>query len=169
VQADEIFDEADYPELLSLRNLPDNYMAASFGFRHFCGDFRHVFPFVYERVVRAYRADSDFLFAGDAVQASGHGNVYSANVTVNHVGKVHVGREEAAAFKEYFFQKQLYANGKCWDGDVDPKVRAAYEKGELNFFEVFGDTVKRGDVKEYAGPYCKYVKEWAHELGVELG
>ena len=167
-QLDELFDEADYDELLRLPQLPSNYMAASFGFRHFCGDFQHTFPFIYQRVVRAFRTDSDFLFVGDASEAAGHGDVYSSSVTVNHVGKVHVGREEAAAFKEYMFQDQLYAHGKAF-GDVDPLVLEAFVAGKLDFFKVFGETVKRGDVKEYNGPYCKYVREWAHELGVELG
>ena len=102
------------------------------------------------------------------MQASGTGDVYSANVTVNHVGKVHVGREEAAAFKEFMFQEGLYAHGKCWEGDVDFHIKDAYKEGKLDFFKVFEATVNRGDVKEYGGPWCKYVREWAHELGVEL-
>lgn len=167
-QLDEIFDEADYDELLRLPKLSDNYMAASFGFRHYVGDFLHTFPFVYERVVRAFRTDSDYHFVGDAVQAEGHGDVYAANITVNHVGKVHTGREAQAAFKEFMFQEKLYAHGKCWEGDVDTHIRAAYEEGKLDFFKVFEATVARGDVKEYSGPWCRYVREWAHELGVEL-
>lgn len=170
VQADEIFDEANYEEIRALENQPWRYKAANFNFVHYIGDFSHTFPFLYQSVVRAVRKlpdrQSEFVFVGDSAEAIGNGTALSTKITVHHVGKVHVGREEAAAVKEFRFQTELYA-GRVFDAP-DPLIVAAHEAGRINYFEVFKSTVDEGKVSDYAGPWPEQLRAWAKECGVEL-
>jgi hypothetical protein len=170
LQADEILDEADYPELLRLPLLPEKFKAASWRFRHYCGDFHHIHPFMYaaadfpaqppQRIVRAVRYDSDWVNVGDAVQCQGTGEIYESSVIVHHCGKVHVGRSKEAAKKEYDFQTQLYV-GHAFS-EADPRVVKAYQGNGINYFDI------GTDVREFAGPWPKWVKDYARELGEEL-
>ena len=162
LQADEILDETSCREMLSV---PD-CESVTFAFRHYCGTPYYTFPFMYERVVRMGKTRTAMAL-GDAAEWARVGRVYDSNILIHHVGKIHVGRQEAAAWKEFRFQDDLY-KGKAI-GDVDPKIVEARNEGKLDFFKVFESTIKRGDVKEFAGDWPKYMKMWcSEELGVEL-
>jgi hypothetical protein len=168
LQADEILNENDYDEFLKLPTLADNFKAASWRFRHYCGDFRHIHPFMYaaadfpdfkpQRIVRCCRYDSDWVNAGDAAQCLGTGDVYESSIVVHHCGKVHVGRAMEAAKKEFDFQTQLYTGVF----DPDPRIVKAYKGGGIDYFTI-GE-----NIKEFSGPWPLWVKDYAKELGEEL-
>lgn len=175
LQADEILDENDYYHLLQLPSLPNNFDAASWRFRHYCGDFRHIDKFMYaaadyedvkfenypRRIVRACRYASDWVNVGDAVQMQGTGDVYESPVIVHHMGQISVGRAREAAKGKYDFQTQLYVGSAF--AEADPRVVSAYKSGEgLDFFNI------GTDIREFGGPWPKWVKEYAKSLGVEL-
>jgi len=178
LQGDEILDEADYPKWELFKALPDNVVGVDFGFRHYWGDFKHIGAFIYgavdfddkplnqgyvRRVTRAFRTISDGRFIGDAAQAVVTGDRVDLGIVVHHVGKVHAGREREALVKEVDFQNTLYAHGKCWDGDIDARLRIMENTtGECDYFNL-GD-----NIVEYSGYYPRYVREWAKELGQEL-
>lgn len=178
VQADEIIDAVESgSEIAKIASLPPEVKAATFGFRHYCGDLKHIFPFVYgavdfddmeipgytRRVSRAIRVQSSWRFVGDAVQASGNGLVYNSKVLVHHVGKVHTGREEAAAFKEFMFQTQLYV-GHAF-AEPDPLVVEAYNKQAADFFHIFQTSADR--IRPWAGKWPFWIHFWNKSLGLE--
>lgn len=169
LQADEILDEADYTKYLAMPQAPDNIMAWRFGFRHLCHDFHHIFPFMYGAidwghpgVVRACRSWSDWVNTDDAVQMQGTGDVADLGNIVWHCGKIDVGREASASFKEMKFQ-ELYP-----PPFPDPLVVKAYREGGLSYEDIFAKAYRDGIVREYNGPWPEQVRAYARFLGVEL-
>jgi len=170
LQADEILAEWDYAPLLNaLHNAPYNVKARMVGFVHFCGDLYHTFPFIYQELPKFCRTSSGIRTFGDAFALLVPANVHIDRLPVTywHCSKVHVGRSKEAAYKEYTMQRDLY-EGKLIP-QADPKVKEAYDKGEMDFFKVFTEAAAAGQIKPYSGPYPEMVRLWAkEELGVEL-
>lgn len=159
LQADEILDEEDYPKYLSMKD--SSAAAWRFGFRHFCHDFGHIQRFMYGAVdwgdagvVRACRFDSDYVNTDDAVQMVGNGPVEDLGNVIWHCGKIDVGREEAASFKEMDFQA-LYP-----PPFPDPKMVAAFGARWLSYEDIFADAYKHGNVKYYDGRLPRYVQAY---------
>jgi hypothetical protein len=170
LQADEVLAEWDYQPLLAiLESLPPFVQVGWVKFLHFCGDLRHQFPFIYQTLPKFCRTTSCIRTFGDAFALAVPANtVYTElPITYYHCGKVHTGREAEAAWKEYTWQRDLYA-GKLFD-QPDPLVKAAYDIGKMDFFKVFLDAAAKGQITEYNGPWPEMVKLWAKDvLGITL-
>ena len=169
LQADEVLAEWEYPLLLDiLPCLPSYIQVGMVRFLHFCGDLKHQFPFIYQELPKFCRIASGIRTYGDAfaLRVPGGTPLTVLPLTYYHCGKVHTGRESEAAYKEYTWQRDMYA-GKLFD-QPDPLVKAAYDAGTMDFFKVF-EVQPSMKVTDYNGPWPAMVKEWAkNDLGIEL-
>lgn len=145
LQADEALHDRSYPELQkALRESHSDILSPRY--THFCGDFRHTWPFMYERAARIARRSSGVRYAGDACEIArprAHGR--PVDVDVYHYGKVHLGREREAADKEWHFQ-QLY---RSIGGFPDPRIVETYKAGSIDYQEVLKS--ERHLIKPFTG------------------
>ena len=163
IQADEVLHEDSYGALReTLWQLTmGKYRAAYVNYLHFIADFRTTFGFMYDKAVRITRTDSGFKSTGDAVQFVGPGYVADSNIWFYHYGKVHLGREQEAAVKEYNFQRMFEHLGL---GFPDPLIVAAYERGQIDYREVFATAIRRGELRVFAGTHPQVMREYITRL-----
>jgi glycosyltransferase involved in cell wall biosynthesis len=160
LQGDEFCLGSDFEVLRWIQNLPKSVKACEVDFRHFIGDMFHTFPFDYQKMVRLCRNKSGWISDNDAGYLSGPGGAVRVPITVFHVGKIHTGREQAAAEKEYRFQKDLYeGKGIC---EVDPRVTEVYEGNkQMDYYKIFDG---KRDVSDYNGPWPEDMIKWQKHL-----
>jgi hypothetical protein len=147
LQADEALHDRSYEPLMrALRESRDDVLAARY--THFCGDFRHTWPFMYERAARIARRSSGVRYDGDACEISRpRSHTTAVDVDVYHYGKVHLGREHEAAEKEFHFQ-QLY---KDVPGFPDPRILKTYREGRIDYQEVLQEERRNGLIRPFTG------------------
>lgn len=149
IQADEVLHEASAAELLGLAR--SGIEAALVNYVHFVGDFETVFDFIYSKAVRFARTGSAWRSGGDACSlGGGRGAAAPTSVVYYHYGKVHVGREAAAAKKEYEFLKMFEHLGI---GFPDPLAVKAYEQGWIDYTEVFPRAKAAGEFRPFCGTH----------------
>jgi len=120
-------------------------------YTHLVQDDQHEFDFIYRtkavlmdtRAGYRYRTDQ----GGDACALAG-GLEYPLRLEILHLGKMAMGREEQALAKEREFTK-LYEDM----GFPDPKVKAQWEQGYLDYFKVFDRAKEAGEIRPFHGPY----------------
>lgn len=132
-------------------------------YTHLCPDDRHEFDFIYRSKSVLSWTSANFRFStgkgGDAC-ALGGAPEYQTRLEIMHLGKMQTGREREALVKEYEFQKKYVELGfpdkivvKQWEQD-----------GFVNYDEIFAEAHRRGEFRDYNGPYPKYVMEWLENM-----
>lgn len=134
-------------------------------YRHFCPDDKTTFKFIYDAKSVISRTDVGFRFNLDPLKgnadacALGGAPEFQTSLEVHHLGKMHMGRREAALFKEHDFQRHYH-----YHNFPDPKVEMQMESGELDYLKVFDIALNRGEFKPYNGPHPKFVQGWLEEM-----
>lgn len=153
LQADEAVHEEQHSYILEQLRVAEELKktAITTKYNHFLGNFETCFPFVYEEIIRIYKAGTPWKLVGDACQLSGgHINdVLESDIKVFHYGKVHSAK--AGFVKESSFQ-QLYTDL----GFPDPKLEVMREKlGDTvcDYIYLFEDAIKKGETWKFTGTH----------------
>lgn len=160
LDADEVLDERSfgsfYEDLRAMQH--QSYMLGRPHYTHICPDDQHQFPFIYRSKAVLSSTRSGFRFkvnhGGDACALDGAPE-FQTRLEVVHYGKMAMGREREALYKERSFTALYHALGF-----PDPKVEAQAASGHLDYMKVFDEAAGRGEFSDFAGPHPKYVREW---------
>ena len=158
LDADEVLYEDQWPQLQEdLAWMRERgYKLGKPHYTHLMGDDRHEFDFIYrsKAVLMDTRAGYRFRTdrGGDACALAG-GLEYQTRLEVLHLGKMAMGREVQALHKEREFTK-LYEEL----GFPDPKVKAQWDQGYLDYTRVFDHDIAAGRVRPFSGPYPRYLE-----------
>lgn len=131
-------------------------------YTHFCPDDKTTFPFIYQSKAVLSKTKNGFRYdlgkGGDACALSGAPEVQTS-LEVFHFGKMAMGREREALYKEVEFTKLYYDMGF-----PDPRVEVQKENGYLDYMKVFEDAYNLGNFSEYHGPYPIFIHDWLKEM-----
>jgi len=160
LDADEVIHEASFEAFrhdlgsMALRRVPLGRPT----YTHFCPDFGTTFPFIYDSKAVLSRTHAGLRYdtgkGGDAC-ALGGGAEWQTRLQIMHYGKVHTGRMPEALEKERSFQ-ELYTEL----GFPDPKVKAQWEQGYLDYMRVFDVAASRGEFQPFSGTHPRYMTDY---------
>lgn len=132
-------------------------------YTHICPDDEHEFPFIYSQKSVLSKTGRGLRFdlgkGGDACAIGGAPEVQT-RLEVFHYGKMEMGREVEALYKETSFQA-LYTDL----GFPDKKVVALAEgQGYMDYYKVFDRAKAAGEFRKYKGQHPIFVQPWLEEM-----